>query len=54
MMKLLNPIDAAANELRVAYDSDDELRPQPGDILAIEQELLYVTDVAGDTQQVVR
>jgi hypothetical protein len=54
MMKLLKPIDAVANELRVAYDSDDELHPQPGDILAIEQELLYVTDVTGDTQQVVR
>jgi hypothetical protein len=54
MMKLLKPIDDADNQIRVAYDSDDELRPQPGDILAIEQELLYVTDVTGDTQQVVR
>jgi hypothetical protein len=53
-MKLLKSIDAADNEIQVAYDSEDELRPQPGDILAIEQELLYVTDVTGDTRQVVR
>jgi hypothetical protein len=53
-MKALKAIGATDNEIPIVYDVEDDLHPRAGDMLLMGQELMYVTNVTGNTLQVVR